>query len=610
MQIQNICDIRRFKLAEDVEREVGKLPKTLKESYDSIYESINGLPETAKLVAKRAISWLLCAQEPLESLELIAAITVDGPKQSIWNGDVLSTCCNLVVYDGVSQHFRFAHLSVREYLESRSEYSPAEIHLEACRACLSTWNIPELDRRGLPSGWVDYASEYLLHHLRELEFANHPHPGGLDINLQRFVGVSADGRPPWLDWAELQYNQFPFKSAYNTDLDEEVILSHPLILFAALGLSLAMDRILSARMLDLSQHQEEECVKVAALRNDMTTLKFLISNKFSLPHELILHLFEHAPGRLPKGLPEDQEEHDDQKKHDDQGNHRAKEIMATVLEAIPKITEDMLDAACRNETMSCEIVQQLFEHDPGLKVTQLSFNYVLLGGNIELCGLIVTRVSGSTISAKVIEEADDIATPICIFVSDATVENPKEMFNAIAGSSEPRLLKSFLRRTDFQGDWITERVLRVVGKNELAGKDMLRCLIDYEIDRVIQNAPFDVVAKLADPHVLNLYLSRNCDAPITWDILLAAARNRKDNTSLQLLLDQGRTRLPLTEIDSAVMVTEVVESFYKTDTIELLCKYGLLRRDDFLRGVIAVGRQSDLADRMMPFINVAWRCKN
>lgn len=586
MQIQNICDIRRFKLAEDVEREIGKLPKSLKGSYDSIYESINGLPETAKLVAKRTISWLLCAQRPLESLELIAAITIDGPKQPISNEDILSACCNLVVYDGVSQHFRFAHLSVREYLESRPEYSPAEIHLEACYACLSTWNSPKVDRKKLPNGWVSYAADYLLLHLRKLEITSPPYPSGLDNSLLRFIRIESDAGLPYFDWAELAGSR---DRLFNIDIfiekgrfgiitchAEIIILSHPFSLFAAFGLPLAMDRILHTHRLHLSRGQRDECVRAAALRNNMTTLKLLIANKFSVPPGVVLYLLEYFPYDLREKLRMDQQ------------RHRTKEIMAIFLKAIPTVTEDMLDAACRNRFASCEVVQQLFNHDPGLQITKQRFIDELLRGRIQLCSVLATRLPSLTTSAKFNEVketcwGDDTVTPICIFVSEAILENPKEMFDAIVGSSEPRLLESFLRRTDFQKDWITERVLKIVGKKKPWGKEMLSALIDYNTERVIHNAPFDDVAKLADPHVLNQYLSKHCDAPITWDILLAAARNGNDNTSLQLLLDQERTTSLLTKINYAEWVNLLPKSPHRTNTVELLNKYGLLKREDPLQ---------------------------
>lgn len=53
--------------------------------------------------------------------------------------NILDICCNLVVLDEELDIFRFAHLSVREYLETRSDYAPNEGHALAVERCLLTY---------------------------------------------------------------------------------------------------------------------------------------------------------------------------------------------------------------------------------------------------------------------------------------------------------------------------------------------------------------------------------------------------------------------------------------------------------------------------------------
>jgi ankyrin repeat protein len=91
--------------------------------------------------AKKALSWMLCAQRPLKSRELIAAISVDsdGHHTSLTRNHITSICNGMVVWDSVLDEFRFTHLSVREYLELQDDYSFTKIHTLALERCLDVY---------------------------------------------------------------------------------------------------------------------------------------------------------------------------------------------------------------------------------------------------------------------------------------------------------------------------------------------------------------------------------------------------------------------------------------------------------------------------------------
>ena len=80
----------------------------------------------------------MCAESRLITAAFIDAIRADaeGHESALSIADVLSLCCNLVVLDGEQDVFRFAHLSVREYLEGRTEYSLLSSHRLALERCL------------------------------------------------------------------------------------------------------------------------------------------------------------------------------------------------------------------------------------------------------------------------------------------------------------------------------------------------------------------------------------------------------------------------------------------------------------------------------------------
>ncbi len=121
LQIQNLCDFQRIKHETDIEEELGRLPKTLKESYDVIFKRILASSKTSRRMAEDAMKWLMCAQRPLDADEFLDAISLDldGNRTSLSPAQLFDMCCNLVVLDRDSNIFRFAHLSVREYLEDK-----------------------------------------------------------------------------------------------------------------------------------------------------------------------------------------------------------------------------------------------------------------------------------------------------------------------------------------------------------------------------------------------------------------------------------------------------------------------------------------------------------
>jgi ankyrin repeat protein len=130
-----------MKHEKDVSEELGRLPHTLRESYDIIYEQIKSAGSTSRFLVETAMKWLLCAQRPLKPLEFIAAVSINSEGQCIplTVPQLLDMCCNMVVLDEEIETFRFAHLSVREYLEGRGDYTKIEIHTLALDRCVDSY---------------------------------------------------------------------------------------------------------------------------------------------------------------------------------------------------------------------------------------------------------------------------------------------------------------------------------------------------------------------------------------------------------------------------------------------------------------------------------------
>ena len=157
LQLQNLCDPRRMQIEADVQQELGHLPKTLADLYAVIYKQILNSGQHSRQIAERVLKWLLIAQRPLKPAELLAAVSVDyyGKFTKLNSQDILNITCNLVVLDKFSDAFRYAHLSVLEYLETKPEYSRDNTHLMAAERCLQIY-LP------LPTEWVQKSPENRL----------------------------------------------------------------------------------------------------------------------------------------------------------------------------------------------------------------------------------------------------------------------------------------------------------------------------------------------------------------------------------------------------------------------------------------------------------------
>ncbi len=117
---------------------IGRLPPTLEDLYGELLQKINSYTSHAdRHYARHALSWLLCAHRRLSVSEFLTAISLAVPSpQRLTSDQILDLCCNLVVLDEELDTFRFAHLSVREFLEQQDEYLTDRSNAVAAESCL------------------------------------------------------------------------------------------------------------------------------------------------------------------------------------------------------------------------------------------------------------------------------------------------------------------------------------------------------------------------------------------------------------------------------------------------------------------------------------------
>lgn len=136
MQPEVLCAL---KLDEDIRGKLGKLPPKLEQLYLEVYNELSLYPgDIGRSIVTNTLKWLLCAQRMLHTSEFLWAVAVDLDIafEDITRDLILDLCHNFILYDEGLDMFRFAHLSVREFLEKRPEFSQIPCNLLAAESCL------------------------------------------------------------------------------------------------------------------------------------------------------------------------------------------------------------------------------------------------------------------------------------------------------------------------------------------------------------------------------------------------------------------------------------------------------------------------------------------
>ena len=135
LQLQYLCLIIKD---DTVWKRLGELPATLRDLYNETYvERLGNYAEDDRQTAEAILRLLMCLREPLKTKSFLLALEYYGEEStSITTEVLLDLCANFVVLDTELDVFRFAHLSVREFLERKKEFDAASWHAVAAECCL------------------------------------------------------------------------------------------------------------------------------------------------------------------------------------------------------------------------------------------------------------------------------------------------------------------------------------------------------------------------------------------------------------------------------------------------------------------------------------------
>ena len=139
LQLQTLCD-EGIKREKDVLIELEKNPTEIGQLYESIFDRIGRSGPSSRDLAESVLRWLLIARRPLTTGTILEAVSEVG--DDLEKDEVLDICRNLVIADDETDTFRFAHLSVQEFLEKRIGYTDDVSHTFAALRCLEEFESP------------------------------------------------------------------------------------------------------------------------------------------------------------------------------------------------------------------------------------------------------------------------------------------------------------------------------------------------------------------------------------------------------------------------------------------------------------------------------------
>ncbi|KAM0714686.1 hypothetical protein Q7P37_009703 [Cladosporium fusiforme] len=239
LQLEYLCTLRKRSILLD---RLGKLPPGLQKIYEELYEyKMKELGQEQAQVVWKILSWLLVAQRPLSTTELRQLVCApDEPDMT--EETVLDLCFDLVSIDTTQKQFRFSHLSVREFLESRQEeYATSLLHEMALSGCLDLVSQPSFYVRDDYSSifWASHAEIAIRHEATSL--VEGKISAFLDPQSSRFI-----------KWNDSLFEAFRAVSRWSLSSTEmrmnEVLLpDHSITLIAAsFGFSLHLQQSLPA----------------------------------------------------------------------------------------------------------------------------------------------------------------------------------------------------------------------------------------------------------------------------------------------------------------------------------------------------------------------------
>ena len=530
MQLQRLCEA---KTDEAVQEKLGRLPPKLEDLYLEVYERlIEDAEEADREVTIHAFSWLLCAKRRLNTGEFLAALSLTPRRLfvQLTKEHVLEMCSNMIVFDATLDTFRFAHLSVREFLEKRPEYTSEITNSIAAERCLlellgtvgnnsaTQHFLSELGLSPSISTHVGHLSPYsTIHWAAHCRFAGDRRTRGILNDLFLFfLSNTSDPTSTFALWTSQLQREL--RDDTDTDIEngfrlhmisEDIKWLSPKDIFVACCFD--FPEVIASQDLDNLLR-----VGFAGIRNHTALMVAVRSGSCKVIAALLANENMHVEDRVVEEAASNRESGGD--------------VMRLLLDARDvKITEEVLKAAANNSGSGMNVTKLLLDRQD-IKITDRVLKSAAHNSSYgkELIELYLDRRGEEVkITDKVLEAA---------------------VTNSGSGVGLMRLL------LDRRGEEvkITDNVLRAAARNDASGVGLMRLLLDRRgeevkiTDNVLEAAVMnwgsgvDIVTLIFD--------RRGEEVKITDKLLEAAVKNLRCGKELiELFLDRRGDEVRITD---------------------------------------------------------------
>lgn len=176
---------------------------------------------------KGVLKLLLCVEKTLSAEEILGAVALNQQGQRIFSNpmDIVRMSRSFVVLDQSSKEFRFAHLSVKEFLEKHVDFSAEISQSAAAQMCLSYLlrvykssnqigseepgdRFPNLRPGSLPYPFLMYANKYWPRHCQKA--GSQRFDGELKVLMTEFLLEADMDKPVFKRWNHVVRSKLGF----------------------------------------------------------------------------------------------------------------------------------------------------------------------------------------------------------------------------------------------------------------------------------------------------------------------------------------------------------------------------------------------------------------
>ena len=527
-----------------------RLPETLEATYVETLQKFDKYQTSSKAAIEGALKLLMCAERNLKVDELLGAIAIsqDGHIVTFQAMDIVRMSRSLIVLDQAQelQMFRFAHLSVREFLETQPHYAGESAHCSVAQICL----IHRLGIRCFPAvvqttfrensaklallqrfteRFERYSIDYWARHSKKAGFQRGT--GSLQVLFSKFLLGVEDNKNPFEEWERnvrkalhYYYSDRPLRKEHKHCIS---FPANPLFVVCTYGFVEILDRLLelTSNFLDCQIANGMNGLEIAAYHGhyEVTRELFKRATKLRSP----LSWGSNLMTRAAKGGPTTQ----------------VMQFLLCEFQDVPISTESIV-AAAQNKSCSGEAMRLLLSRFE----------------NFEMSEGVAEAVAAKCQTAEALQ---------LLLPHSKGTETMEAMLRAVLSSSDcsAEMVGLFLVHGD--NITVTSEMVVLFLSNSLPRRTdnvkILDILFLHQPDCPINLRAIRIAAAWGNEEVIRLLLSRSKNINIGEDTLVEAATNQTSGKAIIAMLLERSNKLEVTEwvLDSAlgnpVQAQEVLE---------------------------------------------------